>query len=80
MADVRNQIQDHMPIVCSGGGQVGIVDHLDSNNTIKVTRDEHGNHHWIPLDWVTQVDDKVHLDRPGDQVKQEWAASPPEGA
>jgi len=77
MADVRNQIEDHMPIVCSAGDQVGTVDHLDANDTIKVTRDENGNHHWIPLDWVMKVDDKVHLDRPGNQVKQDWSDSPP---
>ncbi|MEY4508964.1 MAG: hypothetical protein RLZZ450_1086 [Pseudomonadota bacterium] len=33
------------------------------------------NHHSIPLSWVTMVDDKVHVDRPGKQAKQEWKTS-----
>src|SRR5690625_2061438 len=53
--DVRDQIQDHMPVVCSDGGQFATVDHLDKGNSIKLTRDDQGNHHWIPLDWVTRV-------------------------
>lgn len=67
-----SQIVEHMPVVCSEGGQFATVDHLDGNS-IKLTRDEHGNHHWIPLDWVTHVDDKVHVDRPGDQAMQDWS-------
>jgi hypothetical protein len=34
-------------------------------------------HHWIPVEWVTQVDDKVHVDRPGDQAMQDWSDMPP---
>ena len=34
-------------------------------------------HHYIPLEWVTSVDDKVHVDRPGKQAMQEWTTSPP---
>lgn len=78
MADMRNQIQNHMPIVGSEGGNVGVVDHLDGDNAIKVTKDAQGNHHWIPLDWVSKVDDKVHLDRPGTQVEKDWATSAPQ--
>ena len=66
------QIVEHMPVVCSEGGQFATVDHLDGNS-IKLTRDEQGNHHWIPVDWVTHVDDKVHVDRPGDQAMQDWS-------
>src|SRR5699024_1921513 len=54
--DVKDKIQHHMPVVCSQGGQVGTVDHLDAGNTIKLTKDDNGQHHWIPIDWVTSVD------------------------
>ncbi len=74
------QIKEHMPVVCSEGGQFASVDHLDQGNTIKLTKDDHGQHHWIPTRWVTGVDDKVHVDRPGDRAMQEWSASPPAGA
>ena len=41
------RIQPHMPVVCSDGGQFGTVDHLDANNTIKLTKDDQGQHHVI---------------------------------
>jgi len=73
-----SMIKEHMPIVCSEGVEFGTVDHLDGNS-IKVTKDEQGQHHWIPLSWVTRVDDHVHIDRPGKQAMQEWFTSPPNG-
>lgn len=71
------QIQDHMPVVCSNGGQFGTVDHLDKGGTIKLTKDDTGQHHWIPTEWVTDVDDKVHVDRPGKQAMKDWSSTPP---
>jgi hypothetical protein len=68
----RELIKNHMPVVCSNGRQFATVDHLDDNDTIKLTRDESGSHHFIPLAWVTMVDDKVHIDRPGKQAMEEW--------
>lgn len=74
-----SDIKEHMPVVCSDGGQFATVDHLDPGNTIKLTKDDQGQHHWIPTDWVTSVDDKVHVDRPGKQAMQDWSTSPPTG-
>lgn len=74
------RIQPHMPVVCSDGGQFGTVDHLDANNTIKLTKDDKGKHHWIPQSWVTNVDDKVHVDRPGKQAMKEWSSKEPMSA
>jgi len=71
------QIREHMPVVCSEDGQFATVDHMDAGNTIKLTRDDAGNHHWIPAEWVTHVDDKVHVDRPGDQAMREWSSTAP---
>ncbi|MGE3074749.1 MAG: DUF2171 domain-containing protein [Dehalococcoidia bacterium] len=65
------QIKEHMPVVCSENGQFGVVDHLEGD-MIKLTKDDSGQHHYIPLSWVTSVDDKVHIDRPGDQAMREW--------
>jgi hypothetical protein len=69
-------IKDHMPVVCSDNGQLAVVDHLDGTDTIKLARDAEGEHHYIPLTWVSSVDDKVHLDRTGDQVMKEWSRTP----
>lgn len=67
-------IRDHMPVVCSEGGQFGTVDHMDGDS-IKLTRDNKGQHHWIPVNWVTSVDQQVHVDRPGKQAMKDWSTS-----
>lgn len=72
-----SQIKEHMAVVGVNHEPVGTVDHLDASNTLKLTRDDEGNHHWIPLAWVARVDTEVHLDRPGDRAKQEWSDSNP---
>ncbi|MCC6381195.1 MAG: DUF2171 domain-containing protein [Dehalococcoidia bacterium] len=74
------KIKEHMPVVCTNNEQFGTVDHVDAGGTIKLTKDQRGQHHWIPMSWVTSVDDKVHVDRPGDQAMREWMSTPPEGA
>ncbi|MGH2632091.1 MAG: DUF2171 domain-containing protein [Tepidiformaceae bacterium] len=69
------QIKEHMPVVCSLNGQFGTVDAVEGNS-IKLTKDAKGLHHWIPASWVTRVDDKVHVDRPGKEAMQQWSSSP----
>lgn len=68
-----SQIKPHTPVVCSQNGQFATVDHVEGDDVIKLTKDESGQHHYIPISWVTSVDDKVHIDRPGKQAMQEWA-------
>jgi hypothetical protein len=70
------KIREHMPVVCSNEGQFGVVDRVEGD-AIKLTKDASGTHHWIPCDWVTRVDDKVHVDRPGQQAMREWLSAPP---
>jgi hypothetical protein len=71
-------IVPHAPVMCSKNGQFAVVDHMESNDTIKLAKDQSGQHHFIPLSWVTFVDDKVHVDRPGDQAMREWSMTPPQ--
>ena len=66
------QIKPEMPVVCSQDGQFAVVDHLEGQNSIKLKKDKAGKHHFIPTSWVTLVDKKVHIDRPGDQAMKEW--------
>ena len=68
----KTLIKPEMPVVCSENGQFATVDHLEGTDTIKLNRDRAGKHHFIPLAWVTSVDDKVHIDRPGTQAMAEW--------
>lgn len=72
----QDLIKPHMPVVCSENGQFATVDHVEGTELIKLTKDKSGQHHFIPLAWVTSVDDKVHVDRPGDQAMREWSTSP----
>jgi hypothetical protein len=72
------QIKPDMPVVCSLDGQFATVDHMEGTNTIKLTRDKDGQHHYIPLSWVTSTEGgKVKVDRPGDQAMQQWSTTPP---
>ncbi len=65
-------IQVHMDVVGSDGQPVGKVDHLEGVDKIKLTKDE-GKHHFITYDVVEGVEGgKVRLNKPAQQVKQEW--------
>jgi hypothetical protein len=72
----KGLIKPHMPVVCSEDGQFAVVDHLEGTDEIKLAKDKNGQHHYIPLAWVSSVDDKVHVDRPGKQAMQEWTTAP----
>ena len=70
-------IKNHMQVVGSDRGILGTVDHLDANDTLKLTKDSQGQHHWIPLDWIAEVDKQVHLNRSSEQAGREWMTTPP---
>ncbi len=72
-----SEIKPNAPVVCSNDGQFGVVDHMEGADTIKLNKDSGGVHHFIPLAWVTKVDDKVHVDRPGEQAMRDWSTEPP---
>ena len=73
----RSAIKPDMSVVCSNNGEFGIVDHMQGKDTIKLKRDTKGQHHFIPMSWVTSVDGKVHVDRPGEQAMREWKTTNP---
>lgn len=75
--DRRDMIKEHMPVIDADGQEFATVDHLDVGNSIKLTRDDSGNHHWIPLDWVERVDEHVHLGRAAAEVREEWLSEEP---
>jgi hypothetical protein len=51
---------------------------METADTIKLKRDETGQHHYIPVSWVSSTDnDKVKVDRPGDQAMLEWSSVSP---
>lgn len=70
-----NQIKPHMPVVGSENNQFAKVDHVEGKS-LKLAKDDKGQHHYIPLEWVKTVDDKVHVDRPGNAAMKAWKTSP----
>jgi hypothetical protein len=73
-----DQIKSDMPVVCSQDGQFATVDHMELTNTIKLKKDKTGQHHYIPITWVSSIENgKVKIDRPGDQAMQEWSTVSP---
>lgn len=74
--DNVSKIREHMPVVCSNNGQFGTVDKVEGQY-IKLTKDDAGQHHWIPSSWVAKVDQHVHVDRPGNQAMREWFSIDP---
>jgi hypothetical protein len=68
------KIAEHMEVVGSDGGHVGTVDHLDGQR-IKLTRTDPeagGEHHFIHVDSIASVEDKVRLNRTAAEAKDEW--------
>ncbi|MBX6313324.1 MAG: DUF2171 domain-containing protein [Isosphaeraceae bacterium] len=66
-------IQEHMEVVDSDGVHVGIVDRVEGDY-IKLIKERTGDrlHHFISLEYVTGVDDKVHLSRPRADLEEDW--------
>lgn len=73
MADM-SKIKEHMEVLASDGRKIGIVDHMDGPDLIKLARQSsgHGHHHVIPSEWVDHVDTHVHLNQTSDYVADHW--------
>lgn len=72
-----NAIKPDMPVVCSQEGQFATVDHMEGQDVIKLTKDKTGQHHYIPVSWVTSTEGgRIKVDRPGDQAMKEWSTTP----
>jgi hypothetical protein len=72
-------IKEHMPIVCSDQKRFATVDRVE-NGAIKVTKDEQGRHHYIPMSWVTTWTTRCMSTGPGGQAIREWLDTPPKAA
>ncbi len=72
------QIKPDMPVVCSEDGQFATVDHMEGTNSLKLKKDAAGQHHYIPLTWVTSIENgKDKVNRPGDKAMQQWSTVSP---
>ncbi|WP_229844440.1 MULTISPECIES: DUF2171 domain-containing protein [Deinococcus] len=52
------------------------MDHLDGEY-IKLTKDDSGQHHWLPLSAVDHVYEHFHLNWSHAQVHQQWLSEDP---
>lgn len=68
-------LQEHMEVVGSDGEHVGTIDHIEGDS-IKLTKNDpaaQGQHHRIPLTWVTSLDgDTARLSLTAEQAHQQW--------
>jgi hypothetical protein len=67
-------IKEHMQVFGSDGTLVGVVDHMEGEDRIKLTRSDSadGRHHFIDAGLVDHVDDSVHLSKAAEEVMGEW--------
>jgi hypothetical protein len=68
------QVREHMEVIGSDGGHVGIVDCTRGDRVILTRSDEApgGVHHVIPCAWVDRVDDKVVLNLDAEEARRRW--------
>ena len=67
-------IREHMPVIASCGRRIGTVDRVEETS-IKLTRSApaaHGEHRYIPLEWVESVDDTVRLNKDCEDAMKMW--------
>lgn len=66
-------IKADMPVTTAQAEHVAVVDHLVSNDVIKLKKDESGNHHYIPVSWVTSTEGGiVKTNRTLEQITHDW--------
>jgi len=69
------KIKEHMEVLGSDGQHVGTVDHMEGKDKIKLTKNDpvaQGQHHLIPLTWVSRIDTHVHLSKTKSEAIQTW--------
>ena len=68
------KIRDHQPVVGSDGEPVGTVDAVEGDRIKLVRRDPQaqGEHHYIPLTAVANVDHSVRLAQPAAEAMRGW--------
>lgn len=66
-----SQIREHMEVVGADGGHVGTVDRLEDARQIKLTQADSldGEHHYLAIELIDRVDDKVHLKVPAEDAR-----------
>lgn len=73
MIDAR-EIKPDMPVTTAQSEHVAVVDHMVSDDLIKLKQDTSGVHHFIPVSWVISTEGGiVKINRTLAQVTIDWA-------
>lgn len=73
------QIREHMEVVGSDGQHVGTVDEVEGAS-IKLTKNDPqagGEHHWISMDMIDDVQDTVRLRVSAAEALDQWLSQRP---
>lgn len=71
-------IKSDMPVTTAQAEHVAVVDHLVSDDMIKLKKDDSGTHHFIPVSWVVSTEGGiVKTNRTLEQITHEWTEIPP---
>jgi hypothetical protein len=67
------QIKEHMEVVGADGAHVGTVDRMEDARQMKLAAHDSadGEHHYLAVDLVDRVDDKVHLSIPAEEARMQ---------
>lgn len=67
------EIKNDMPVTTAQAEHVAVVDHLVSDDVIKLKKDESGTHHYIPVSWVVSTEGGiVKTNRTLEQITHDW--------
>ncbi|WP_029148256.1 DUF2171 domain-containing protein [Methylophilus sp. 5] len=70
-----NEIKADMPVITAQAEHFAVVHHLESEDVIKLKKDEAGVHHYIPVSWVISTEGGiVKINRTLAQITQDWAS------
>ena len=80
LAEGRNAgtVLPHMDVIASDGTKVGKVDHIYGADITKLAKNTSpdGEHHYVPMEWVAHVDQRVHLEKSAAEIKADWHPLP----
>lgn len=68
-----SQIRNGLAVITSDAEPVGVVDTVEGDRLKLTRKDSTDNaHHYLPLAWVERVDERIHLNRTGAEVRASW--------
>ena len=76
-----SQIRNGLAVIASDAEPVGAVDAVEGDRLKLTRKDSTDNiHHYIPLAWVARVEERIHLNRTGAEVRASWGHDRAAGA